>query len=62
MTLSQILKSKTIWLGLLVALIPFVQALQTVPMSPEMAGAVSSILGVLVMINRFYTTIPLHEK
>jgi hypothetical protein len=49
-------KSKTIYLGVLVALIPVLQAVQAIPMSPAVAGALSSVLGVLVVINRFYTS------
>lgn len=56
------LKSKTVWLGVLVAFIPVLQALQAVPMSPEMASAVTSLLGALVVINRFFTNVPLSEK
>lgn len=48
--------SKTIWMGLAIALIPFVQALQALPLSTTQAQIVSGILGVLVVVNRFYTS------
>lgn len=57
--MKSILKSKTIYLGLLVALIPFVQAIQALPLTESQAGIVSSILGLLVVVNRFYTTQPI---
>lgn len=56
------LRSKTVWLGVLVAFIPVLEALQAVPMSPGMASLVTSILGGLVVINRFFTNVPLSEK
>lgn len=55
-------RSKTVWLGVLVAFIPVLQALQGLPMSPEMAQVVTSLLGGLVIINRFFTSVPLSEK
>lgn len=58
----QALKSKTILLGLAVALIPFLQALQSLPLTATQASLLSGILGVLVMINRAFTTVPLSEK
>ena len=60
--INQMAKSKTVWLGVLVAFIPVLQALQAVPMSPEMASVVTSVLGGLVVINRFFTSVPLSEK
>lgn len=60
--INSMLKSKTVWLGVLVAFIPVLQALQAVPMSPEMASFVTSLLGGLVVINRFFTNVPLSEK
>lgn len=56
------LKSKTVWLGVLVAFIPVLQALQALPMSPEMSSVITTILGVLVVVNRFFTNVPLSEK
>lgn len=60
--LSSIIRSKTIWLGALVALIPFFQALQALPLNQQEANIISGILGVLVVVNRFFTSVPLSEK
>ena len=60
--INQMAKSKTVWLGVLVAFIPVLQALQAVPMSPEMASVVTSVLGGLIIVNRFFTNVPLSEK
>lgn len=56
------LTSKTIWLGLAVALIPFLQALQALPLNQTEASVLSSILGLLVVVNRFFTTMPLGDS
>ncbi len=53
------LKSKTVLMGLAVALIPFLQALQALPLTTTQAQILSGILGILVMINRFYTSTPI---
>ena len=50
------LQSKTIWLGVLVSLIPVLQSLQMLPLSTGVAQVISAILGALVIINRFYTS------
>ena len=60
--INSMMRSKTVWLGVLVAFIPVLQALQALPMSPEMSSLLTSILGGLVVINRFYTNVPLSEK
>lgn len=54
--MKSFLTSKTIWLGVLVSLIPVLQALQAIPMSAEVAQVISAILGLLVIVNRFYTS------
>lgn len=54
--MKSIFKSKTVYLGLAVALIPFLQALQSLPLNETTASVLSSILGLLVVVNRFYTT------
>lgn len=54
------LKSKTVLMGLAVALIPFLQALQALPLSTTQAQVLSGILGVLVIVNRFYTSTPIN--
>lgn len=54
--MKSIFQSKTVWLGVLVVLIPALQAFQTLPMPAETAQFVSGLLGLLIIINRFYTT------
>ena len=54
--MKSIFQSKTVYLGLAVALIPFLQALQALPLDATIASVLSSILGLLVIVNRFYTT------
>ena len=53
------LKSKTVLMGLAIALIPFLQALQALPLSQNQAQVLSGLIGILVIINRFYTTTPI---
>jgi len=48
-------QSKTILLGLLVALIPFLEALKGLPLNDTQAQILSAILGILIVVNRFYT-------
>lgn len=50
------LKSKTVLLGAALALIPFLQFLQSLPLNATQAQVLSGVLGILVIINRFYTT------
>ncbi len=57
-TNMNIFKSKTVLMGLAVALIPFFQALQALPLSPVQAQVLSGILGVLVILNRIYAANP----
>jgi hypothetical protein len=52
------LKSKTVLMGLAVALIPFLQALQALPLTTTQAQVISGILGVLVILNRIYAANP----
>ena len=54
----QVFKSKTVLMGLAVALIPFLQALQALPLSITQAQVLSAILGVLLIINRLYAANP----
>lgn len=54
--MKSIFQSKTVYLGLAVAIIPFLQALQALPLNETTASVLSSILGLLVIVNRFYTT------
>lgn len=52
------LKSKTILMGLAISLIPFLQALQSLPLSTTQAQIISGVLGILVIINRIYAANP----
>lgn len=54
--MKSFLASKTIWLGILVSLIPVLQSLQALPMSTGTAQVISALLGLLIIINRFYTS------
>lgn len=45
-------------MGLAVALIPFLQALQALPLTTTQAQVISGILGVLVILNRIYAANP----
>lgn len=56
--MTNALKSKTVLMGLAVALIPFLQALQALPLSPVQAQVLSGVLGVLVILNRIYAANP----
>lgn len=60
--MKSIFSSKTILLGLLVTLIPFLQALQALPLNQSEASVVSGVLGLLVILNRFYTSVPVGVK
>lgn len=57
-TNMNVLKSKTVLMGLAIALIPFLQALQSLPMDSTSAQIISGILGVLVILNRIYAANP----
>jgi hypothetical protein len=57
-----ILKSKTIWIGVLVAVIPLLQYLQTLSLTPGQASAVMFVLGLLNIANRFLTHSPLLDS
>lgn len=56
--MTNALKSKTVLMGLAVALIPFLQALQALPLTTTQAQVLSAILGVLVILNRIYAANP----
>ena len=60
--MKTIFTSKTVLLGLAVTLIPFIQALQALPLSQTEASVLSGVLGVLIVVNRFYTSTPLSIK
>lgn len=48
-------ESKTVWLGLAIAVIPLLQALQALPLNDTAKNVVGIILGVLVALNRLYS-------
>jgi len=48
-------KSKTIWLGLAIACIPLLEWAQTLPLTPTQSSVVTTVLGLLVILNRFKT-------
>lgn len=50
-------KSKTVWLGIALATIPLLQALQALPLTPLTAQVLSIILGGLVVLNRLYGSV-----
>lgn len=54
--MKSIFQSKTAYLGLLVALIPFLEAVKALPLSENSSAVVSIILGFLIILNRIYTT------
>ncbi len=56
--MTNALKSKTVLMGLAVALIPFLQALQALPLTTTQAQVLSAVLGLLVVINRVYSVNP----
>ena len=60
--MTKYLRSKTLWIGAVVVLTGALQALATLPLDSETAGLVVSALGVLAMVNRFFTTLPISEK
>ena len=48
-------KSKTIMMGLLVSLIPFLQYIQALPLGDNTANIINFLLGGLIILNRFYS-------
>jgi len=59
--LANALKSKTVLFGLLLALASVVQVF--VPfLPPEYMGQVGAIVGAIVIVLRFVTTLPLDQK
>lgn len=51
-----IFKSKTVLLGLAVAFIPFLQALQALPLTDMQSSALTSAIGFIIILNRLYGT------
>lgn len=54
--------SKSLWTGVLVVLLGATQALQSLPLDENTAGIVTTILGVLVVLNRLVTTMPITDS
>jgi hypothetical protein len=56
-------KSKTVWFGLILALLSWVQGtLNNSGLSPDQIGYVGTIVGALIVWLRSVTTVPLSEK
>ena len=56
--MTNALKSKTVLMGSAVALIPFLQSLQALPLTSTQAQVLSGILGILVVLNRILALNP----
>jgi hypothetical protein len=54
--------SKSLWTGVIVVILGGLQALQSLPMNESTAGIVSVVLGVLVVLNRLVTTMPITDS
>lgn len=53
---TTILTSKTLWLAVITAGIGILQAVPQDMLTTQQAGIITSILGVLIFINRFFTS------
>ena len=61
--LKQAFQSKTVWFGLLVSIVSWVQTVVVAaPLPPEVIGIVGSVIGAIVVWLRTQTTVPLSEK
>jgi hypothetical protein len=61
--LLQALKSKTVWFGLLTALLAWVQStVNGAGLSPDQLGLVGTVMGLVTIWLRTKTTQPLSEK
>lgn len=61
--LTQALKSKTVWFGLILNILCWLQASwMEAGLTPEQLGVTGSIVGTLIIILRAITTQPLSEK
>lgn len=54
--------SKSLWTGVLVVILGGLQAAQSLPMNESTAGIVSVVLGMLVVLNRLVTTMPITDN
>lgn len=50
--------SKTVWLGILLVTINVLQTLQGLPIGAHTLVVVNAVLGVMVVVNRFFTFSP----
>jgi len=59
----QALKSKTVWLGILVALLSVAQGfILQIPVHPLYQAAVGGVIAVAIVVLRYMTTQPVSEK
>lgn len=62
-TIAGAFKSKTVWLGFLVAVLSWVQAtLFQSGISPDQLGYVGTLLGAIIVFLRSRTSVPLSDK
>lgn len=62
-TIKQFLKSKMIWLSLFITILGIVQDnIAGLQLSPEYQSLALMVLGILIAVLRFVTTIPLNQK
>ena len=61
--ITQAFKSKTVWFGLILSILSWVQAswIQA-GLTPDQLGVTGSVVGTLIIILRAITTQPLSEK
>lgn len=61
--IAQALKSKTVWFGLILSILSWLQASWAdAGLTPEQLGVTGSVVGTLIIILRAVTTQPLSEK
>jgi uncharacterized membrane protein YccC len=60
---AQALKSKTVWLGIIVAVLSVLQGfIYKLPLTAVEQAAVGCVVGVAIVYLRFLTTQPIEEK
>jgi|TARA_R110000868_G_scaffold176594_2_gene414455 hypothetical protein len=58
-----ILRSKTVWLGIIVALLSVAQGfLFQIPVQPAVQAAIGGVIAVAIVVLRFMTTQPVSDK
>jgi len=56
-------KSKTVWLGIIVALLSVAQGfLFQIPVQPAVQAAIGGVIAVAIVVLRFMTTQPVSDK